>query len=133
MSNINVARVPSASAPNEQTEVRQAFQEFVSGTFFRQMIKSLRSAQSEPAYFHGGQAERIFQGQFDEQIADDLAKKHGAALADPLFKAFESQRTGQPLTSIKRAASEAAAGYSAAKSLAPIESAQVSHSSSSIL
>ncbi len=132
MSQINTARMPSASVPNEQAKVRQAFQEFVSGTFFRQMIKSLRSAQGEPAYFHGGQAERIFQGQFDEQIADDLASKHGEALAEPLFKAFEAQRTGQPLTSIKRAASEAAAGYSTAKSLVSAESPQVSQLGSSI-
>ena len=132
MSTINTAQMPSAKAPNEQAEVRQAFQEFVSGTFFRQMIKSLRRAQGEPAYFHGGQAERIFQGQFDEQIADDLAEKHGGALAEPLFQAFESQRTGQTAASVKRAASEASAGYSSLKTFEATGSSQVSRSISSI-
>lgn len=132
MSTINTALLPSASTPNEHEEVRQAFQEFVGGTFFRQMIKSLRSAQGEPAYFHGGQAERIFQGQFDEHIADDLAEKHGDALAAPLFRAFESQRNGRVLTSIRGAQAEAAASYSAMDSLGVTESSKGSITRSTI-
>ncbi len=75
----------------DQLEVREAFQDFVAGTFYKEMLKALRSTQQKPAYFHGGQAEEIFQGQLDQQVAEDLAKGHGANLADPLFKAFSQQ------------------------------------------
>jgi len=75
---------------NEQN-VKQAFQDFVAGTFYKQMLKSLRKTQRPAAYFNGGQAEKIFQGQMDQQIAENLAHDHGAAFADPLFQTFSVQ------------------------------------------
>jgi flagellar protein FlgJ len=69
-------------------ELREAFQDFVAGTFYQQMLKTLRKTQGQPAYFHGGQAEQIFQSQLDQQVAEDLARDHGAALAEPLFESF---------------------------------------------
>ena len=55
------------------------------------MLKSLRSAEQKPAYFHGGRAEEIFRGQLDQNIAEDLARDHGAAFSDPLFQVFTQQ------------------------------------------
>jgi Rod binding domain-containing protein len=79
----------SIEKPNAGSlEVRQAFQDFVAGTFYQQMLKSLRKGHSKPEYFHGGSAEEIFQSQLDQQVAEDLAKQHGAAFADPMFEAF---------------------------------------------
>jgi len=75
---------PAAS----QLEVREKFQDFVAGTFFKQMLKALRSTQDQPAYLHGGQAEQVFQAQMDEQIAEQLAREHGGAIAGPLFNVF---------------------------------------------
>ena len=40
-----------------ELEVREKFQDFTAGTFYKTMLKALRSAQQKPAYFHGGQAE----------------------------------------------------------------------------
>jgi Rod binding domain-containing protein len=55
------------------------------------MLKSLRSGQKGSKYFNGGQAEKIFRGQFDQQIAEDMARQHGAAFANPLFDAYSRQ------------------------------------------
>ena len=69
---------------------KDAFQDFVAGTFFKQMLKALRSTQGETPYIDGGQAEKMFRSQLDQQIAEDLAKTHGATLADPLYPAFSA-------------------------------------------
>lgn len=73
--------------PGDQA-TRDAFQEFVAGTFFQQMFKSLRETQDKPKYFNGGQAEEIFQSQLDQQLSTELAKKHGGALAGSLYDPF---------------------------------------------
>lgn len=82
---------PDQSAGGPSPELRQTFQDFVAGTFYQQMLRTLRKTQGEPAYFHGGQAEQIFQGQLDQQIAEELARDHGAAFAEPLFNSFASR------------------------------------------
>ena len=93
---------PTAQTPTgREKDVRQAFQDFVAGTFYKQMLKSLRKTTRPAAYFDGGQAEKIFQGQMDQQIAEDLARDNGAAFSDPLFQTFAAQinaphRSGQP-------------------------------------
>jgi len=92
---------PVRTPTGQEQDVKQAFQDFVAGTFYKQMLKSLRKSQQPPAYFNGGQAEKIFQGQMDQQIAEDLARNNGAAFADPLFQTFSAQfnpssRSGYP-------------------------------------
>jgi len=77
---------------SKKLEAREAFQDFVSGTFYKQMLKALRETQSKPAYFHGGSAEEMFQSQMDQQVAEDLAKDHGSEFSDPLFAAFSRQQ-----------------------------------------
>jgi Rod binding domain-containing protein len=87
------ARAPDA--PPGDVTAREAFQDFVAGTFFQQMLKSLHATHGKPAYFHGGQAEEMFQSQLDQQIAEDLAKTHGSPFADRLFEAFSRQMNAQ--------------------------------------
>jgi peptidoglycan hydrolase FlgJ len=78
----------SAAAPSANNlEVREAFQDFVAGTFYKQLFKSLRSTQQKSAYLHGGPAEDIFQSQMDQQVAEDLARTHGAGFSETLFEA----------------------------------------------
>ena len=81
---LGAARKPSA----EELEVRDKFQEAVAGTFFKQMLKALRSTQGKPAYFHGGQAEEIFQSRMDDQISEEMSRRHGEKFAGPLFAAY---------------------------------------------
>lgn len=88
-----------AAAPREapqpgDPEVRGKFQDFVAGTFYKTMLKALRDTQRPPKYFHGGQAEQIFQGQFDQQIAEQMARQHGKSFADPLYGAYSRSAQG---------------------------------------
>ena len=81
-------RIPLHPPTAKTSEAEQAFQEFYAGTFYRLMLKALRESQGEMAYFDGGQAERIFQSQLDEQIVQNLSQHHGSALAAPLYQQF---------------------------------------------
>ena len=80
--------------PPRDAEVREVFQEFAAGTFYREMLGALRKGADKPAYFHGGQAEDIFRAEMDRLIVDDLAAKHGEAFAGPLYEAFAQQTLG---------------------------------------
>ncbi len=81
-----------AAAKEPKKDLREAFQEFVGSTFFGEMIKSMRSTQDPPKYLHGGQAEKIFQGQFDQKLAEELSKSSADKIADPMFALFQLPR-----------------------------------------
>ena len=66
-------------------ELREKFTQFVGETFYGQMIKSMRSTVGKAAYFDGGQAEKIFQGQLDQQLAQHLTETTADRFAKPLF------------------------------------------------
>ncbi len=74
-----------------QLKLEQAFQDFVAGTFYKEMLKSLRRSHTKPAYFHGGPAEELFQNQLDQTMAESLAREHGRSFSGPLFTVFEQQ------------------------------------------
>lgn len=80
-------------------EVKAVFQEFVAGTFYSTMLKSLHSMHDKPAYMHGGQAEEIFQNQLDQVISKELATKHGEALVAPMLPAFAREINNRDLAS----------------------------------
>jgi peptidoglycan hydrolase FlgJ len=79
---------PSADSPR----LREAFDQFVGETFYGQMLASMRKTQGKPAYFHGGRAEEVFQGQLDQVLSEQLAKANAGALSGPMFKLFTLQR-----------------------------------------
>jgi Rod binding domain-containing protein len=82
---------PAKTPAKGQLAVREKFQDFVGGTFYKEMLKALRAAQKPSKYLNGGQAEKIFQGQMDQEIAEDLARKYAGHLADPLFESYLRQ------------------------------------------
>ena len=67
-------------------DIKETFAQFAGETFFGQLMKSMRNTVQEPAYFHGGMAERQFQAQLDQQIAQDLAVSGAADFADGMFR-----------------------------------------------
>jgi flagellar protein FlgJ len=103
ISNIHVPRLGPPSVPKslgpvntaanrfeqpeygDHDELREKFTQFVGETFYGQMIKSMRSTVGEAAYFHGGQAEKAFQGQLDQQLAQHLTEATADKFAKPLF------------------------------------------------
>ena len=91
----------SASAPHpnaavlnrgSKVEVREAFNDFVGQTFFSQMLSSMRETVGKPAYFHGGRAEEVFQGQLDAMMSEHLSDASAKQFADPMFELFMLQR-----------------------------------------
>jgi len=83
----------------KETSLRQAFQGFVAGTFYKQMFQSLRKMHGKPAYFHGGSAEEMFQSQMDQQVAEDLAREQGSRFSDALFSVFAQKFQLRPANS----------------------------------
>jgi Rod binding domain-containing protein len=83
----------SGHSKDSKGDVKSNFQDFAAGTFYKEMLKSLRKMHGKPAYLDGGQAEKIFEGQLDQQVAEDLAHSHGGQFSDGLYQAF-LHRTG---------------------------------------
>ncbi len=81
----------SKSKP-EGEDLRKAFQDFVGQTLFSQMISSMRSTQDGAAYFDGGRAEKIFQGQLDQILSEELSEASASKISDPMFKLFQLRR-----------------------------------------
>ncbi|QDT72287.1 rod-binding protein [Lacipirellula limnantheis] len=67
-------------------ELQGAFQDFVGKSFYGEMLKAMRSTVGEPAYFHGGNAENVFQQQLDHQLGDEMSKANGGELSAAMFR-----------------------------------------------
>ena len=76
----------------DETKLRETFNQFVGETFFTQLIKSMRSSVGKPAYFHGGRAEEVFQGQLDQMLSEQFAKTSSDQIAAPMYELFQLQR-----------------------------------------
>lgn len=77
---------------DKKDQLKEAFSDFVGQTFFAEMIKAVRSTQQPSAYFHGGRAEEIFQGQFDQVLTEKLSDASSEKIADPMFELFMLKR-----------------------------------------
>lgn len=75
----------AASDKAADSEVRDAFQEFVGKTFYGQLLKSMRKSVGKPAYFHGGRGEEVFRSQLDQIVVERISETSGAPLADSLY------------------------------------------------
>jgi flagellar protein FlgJ len=81
---LHPANSKEAQAKKDE-KLHATFTQFVGETFFGQMIKSMRSTVGQAAYFNGGQGEKIFQGQLDQTMAEQMTKASADRFAEPLF------------------------------------------------
>ena len=81
-----------AALNKEQLGEREAFDRFVGGTFFRQLLGAMQKTVGKPAYFHGGQAEEMFRAQLNETIADKMAEATADQFTGPMFELFQLSR-----------------------------------------
>ncbi|HVX15072.1 MAG TPA: rod-binding protein [Pirellulales bacterium] len=86
------AAAPTPSPRLDSPQLREAFDQFVGETFYGQMLASMRKTLGKPAYFHGGRAEEVFQGQLDQVVSEQLAKANADTLSGPMFDLFTLQR-----------------------------------------
>lgn len=80
-------------APDD-SQLRETFGQFVGEAFFGQLMKAMRSSVGKPAYFNGGRAEEVFQGQLDQVLAEKIADASADRFAGPMFELFQLQRQG---------------------------------------
>ncbi len=84
---------PQEDGAKQPDELRDAFQDFVGQTFFGEMIKAFRTTQQPSKYFHGGRAEEIFQGQFDQVLTEKLSEASADKISDPMYELFMMKRS----------------------------------------
>ncbi|MFT5522411.1 MAG: Rod binding domain-containing protein [Pirellulaceae bacterium] len=72
----------------EKSDIREAFDQFVGQTFFSQMLSTMRKTVGEPAYFHGGRAEEIFQSQLDQVLSEEMTDASADQFTGPMFELF---------------------------------------------
>ena len=87
-----IANENEAGAGGNHEALREAFQSFVGQTLFGQLLGAMRKTVGEPAYFHGGRAEEIFQGQLDQVLAEKMADASADKLSGPMLELFELRR-----------------------------------------
>lgn len=81
--------ISNAQSAESSDDLRKAFSDFVGQTFFSELIKSYRSTQQPAAYFNGGRAEKIFQGQLDQMFAEELSSRSADKIAEPMYEQFK--------------------------------------------
>jgi len=92
---ISAAQLSGANAAGVNKEAlseREAFDRFVGGTFYRQMLGAMQKTVGKPAYFHGGQAEEIFRSQLNEILAEKMAETTAEQFTGPMFELFTLNR-----------------------------------------
>jgi flagellar protein FlgJ len=100
MSSHSSSPMMQAAAPEQPTlqgknpsELREAFDQFVGESFYGQLLGAMRKTVGEPAYFYGGRAEEIFQGQLDQTMAEQMTKAGVDSFSGPMFELFTLQRS----------------------------------------
>jgi hypothetical protein len=78
----------------DESQLRETFTQFVGEAFFGQLMKAMRSNVGKPAYFHGGRAEEVFQGQLDQVLTEKISEASADRFAEPMFELFQLQRQG---------------------------------------
>jgi peptidoglycan hydrolase FlgJ len=75
-------------ADPKQAKMREKFDTFVGETFYGQLLGQMRKTVDKAAYFNGGRAEEIFQGQLDQMISGEMAKASAHSFSGPMFELF---------------------------------------------
>lgn len=92
-SGLNDIGAGSDAAGGEQDATREAFDKFVGGTFYRQMLGEMQKSVGKPAFMHGGQAEEMFRSELNSHLADKMAASSGKELTGSMFELFNLQRS----------------------------------------
>jgi peptidoglycan hydrolase FlgJ len=82
-----------ATAEQGIDETRAAFDKFVGGTFYRQMLSEMQKSVGKPAFMHGGQAEETFRSELNSHLADKMAENSAQDFTGSMFELFQLQRS----------------------------------------
>ena len=81
-------------SPKDATEkqFRELLHQFIGQTLIGQMLKSMRATQEKNPYFHGGQAEEIYQSMLDMELTDQMTKATSKTLSEPMYKLMRAPK-----------------------------------------
>ncbi|MGE0606235.1 MAG: rod-binding protein [Pirellulales bacterium] len=82
---------PADGTPDD-SELRQKFDSFVGESFYGQVLSAMRKTVGKPAYFHGGQGEKVFGEHLDHVLAQEMAKSNGADFTESMYQLFQLNR-----------------------------------------
>jgi len=85
---------PKTETPADANEkqFRELLHQFIGQTLFGQMLKSMRATQEKNPYFHGGQAEEIYQSLLDMELTDQMTKSTTRTLSEPMYKHMKAPK-----------------------------------------
>lgn len=76
----------------DEDAVKEAFTDFIGQSLFGQMMSAMRETVKQPAYFGGGQAEKIFQQQMDQTLVENITEASADRIAEPMYELFRMNR-----------------------------------------
>ena len=82
----------AAGEAKPDAKLKEVFTDFVGQTFFQQMMSAMRKTVDKPAYFHGGRAEEVFQGQLDQVLSERMTEASAEDFANPMYELFMMAR-----------------------------------------
>jgi hypothetical protein len=81
----------------ESPELRQKVDEFVGLAFFTPLLQQASNTVLQGKYGHGGQGERVFRGQLNEELALCVGRSGRLGLGDAIYRRLSGQRrTAEP-------------------------------------
>ena len=85
---------PTTESPAEANDkqFRELLHQFIGQTLFGQMLKSMRATQEKNPYFHGGNAEEIYQSMLDMELTDQMTKATAKTLSEPMYKLMKAPK-----------------------------------------
>lgn len=73
--------------PDEQpATAEEALTQFVGETFYGMMIKQMRSSVIQSDLMGNSNAQKMFEGQFDQMMVERLAENSSASLSQPMYE-----------------------------------------------
>jgi len=84
-------KTESAAEANDK-QFREVLHQFIGQTLFGQMLKSMRATQEKNPYFHGGNAEDIYQSMLDMTLTDTMTKATSKTLSEPMYKLMKAPK-----------------------------------------
>ena len=86
----SAADAPKTDARDKQ--FRELLHQFIGQTLFGQMLKSMRATQEKNPFFHGGNAEDIYQSMLDMELTDQMTKATSKTLSEPMYKLMKAPK-----------------------------------------
>ena len=84
-------KTESAAEANDK-QFRELLHQFIGQTLFGQMLKSMRATQEKNPYFHGGNAEEIYQSMLDMEFTDQMTQATSKTLSEPMYKLMKTPK-----------------------------------------